>query len=928
MKKTITTLILIAMAVLLTGCQAATPFIGENGNWWIGDSDLGIAAQGPQGEQGSQGEQGPQGEQGAQGEQGPQGEQGKQGSQGEQGDQGPQGNQGEKGASGDTPYIGANGNWWIADTDTGAMADASKNDSRKATATSPLVMLQYTPVTINGHTGLLVSDYDLLIDESDYYVYEDRISYENFSAITSAVKAHELHVDIIIPHYVGLIPVIGISAAFRDSDYIGSVSLSNNTVFLEKNCFDGCSNLANVDFNNAPLEVISAYAFRGTALGQVDLPSKVTTIGQFAFAHTKLTSIKLPESVKKLGDYCFDQLYFSDINYENITYFGKECLSGYYGEYIYLTKDVEFVDRDAFENAFVYIEHEVYPETWDSQIAYGSSGNKDVQTNCKRNSEYIYSCDATSATVYYYFGTAKRIEIPSSLDSLPVTKIGYGFNSVPSGVINILDSLGVFRDSDPKTWQVLEKLYEVKIPNTVKKIDYITFCSLGTMIFIPESVSVMWRGVGGIDLDDLCTSYLAFESTVYPTFKYEFVDTSETCSLDEWLSYGSVLRVGTGIDLAKIAEDPASRTYYHADSAGYSLLAVMQTEKKSLTIESTFNGKSVHTIRPDAVSGFCSLEFIEIKNGIKKIQGYAFDNMDESLKIYIPLSVETINAYGFDDVCENFFVEASAKPAEWDSYWAGRYTGSVSVQYSATTNDVPRKSEDGDFEYVLNSDGTIKLSKYTGSAYLICLPRTIRGKTVTAIKADFLKQSSSYPYTIYIPKEIATIESRAFSNSHYATMLLRFESSTLPTGTAEDYYYNSYYGNTTSCVTVTFDNDYPILTADGQFAYLINNDGTVKIAKYLGSEYTVYIPRVIDGKTVTTIGEDFITQIGTYYTIYIPKEIQTIENYAFVNTTYSTMYIKFESASLPTGTPSYYYYNSRSGGTSYKSTTFRCVLNY
>ena len=54
-----------------------TPFIGENGNWWIGETDTGIAAAGPKG---------------------------------------------DKGDDGDTPTIGENGNWWIGETDTGVKA--------------------------------------------------------------------------------------------------------------------------------------------------------------------------------------------------------------------------------------------------------------------------------------------------------------------------------------------------------------------------------------------------------------------------------------------------------------------------------------------------------------------------------------------------------------------------------------------------------------------------------------------------------------------------------------------------------------------------------------------------------------------------------------------------------------------------------------
>ena len=66
-----------------SGADGITPHIGENGNWYIGETDTGIKAQGEKGEKGDTGEKGT------------------------------------------TPHIGENGNWWIGDTDTGVKADAS-----------------------------------------------------------------------------------------------------------------------------------------------------------------------------------------------------------------------------------------------------------------------------------------------------------------------------------------------------------------------------------------------------------------------------------------------------------------------------------------------------------------------------------------------------------------------------------------------------------------------------------------------------------------------------------------------------------------------------------------------------------------------------------------------------------------------------------
>lgn len=85
------------------GGNGLTPHIGDNGNWWIGDTDTLKPARGEQGLQGVRGERGLQGERGAQGERGIQGLQGVQGLQGlpgVKGDTGAKGEQGERGLQG------------------------------------------------------------------------------------------------------------------------------------------------------------------------------------------------------------------------------------------------------------------------------------------------------------------------------------------------------------------------------------------------------------------------------------------------------------------------------------------------------------------------------------------------------------------------------------------------------------------------------------------------------------------------------------------------------------------------------------------------------------------------------------------------------------------------------------------------------------
>ena len=77
------------------GKDGDTPFVGSNGNWWIGTTDTGVKAAGQDGRDGQNGVDGKDGKNGI---------------------------NGQDGKDGDTPFVGSNGNWWIGTTDTGVKA--------------------------------------------------------------------------------------------------------------------------------------------------------------------------------------------------------------------------------------------------------------------------------------------------------------------------------------------------------------------------------------------------------------------------------------------------------------------------------------------------------------------------------------------------------------------------------------------------------------------------------------------------------------------------------------------------------------------------------------------------------------------------------------------------------------------------------------
>ena len=137
------------------GDPGLIPYIGVNGNWWLGTTDTGVAATGPKGDKGATGATGTTGATGATGAAGAAGAAGRDGRDGLNGQDGVGIASAEinadghliltytngattdlgvvVGADGLTPFIGDNGNWWIGELDTGVKAAASSPAASTAT---------------------------------------------------------------------------------------------------------------------------------------------------------------------------------------------------------------------------------------------------------------------------------------------------------------------------------------------------------------------------------------------------------------------------------------------------------------------------------------------------------------------------------------------------------------------------------------------------------------------------------------------------------------------------------------------------------------------------------------------------------------------------------------------------------------------------
>lgn len=155
--------------VNLHGCASGVipvPVIGENGNWWIGNEDTDMKAQGDEGIQGPAGPQGPKGDKGDIGLQGPQGNvgeagpQGIQGPKGDRGDVGAQGPKGDKGDQGEIGAIGPQGPQGIqgpkgADADTGRIEALEETNKKLTNISSITVTGEYVDVVFSRWSSMV-----------------------------------------------------------------------------------------------------------------------------------------------------------------------------------------------------------------------------------------------------------------------------------------------------------------------------------------------------------------------------------------------------------------------------------------------------------------------------------------------------------------------------------------------------------------------------------------------------------------------------------------------------------------------------------------------------------------------------------------------------------------------------------------------------
>jgi len=253
-----------------------------------------------------------------------------------------------------------------------------------------------------------------------------------------------------------------VNDAFAGCSGLTSVTIPNSVTSIGIDTFSGCSGLTSVTIPNS-VNSIDQGAFYGcSALTSVTIPDSVTSIGDWAFAYCSgLTSVTIPNSVISIGDWAL--AYCSGLTS------------------VYFMGNAPSVGRDVFLDTTATLYYLPSKAGWRDPFA----GRPTVA-----QTELLFSSDGVKITITGSNPKATgALVIPSTINGLPVTSIGFGAFWGCTQLTSVLLPASLESISD-WAFKGASGLRNVTIPSSVTNMGAYAFegCSgLGNVIAIPST---------------------------------------------------------------------------------------------------------------------------------------------------------------------------------------------------------------------------------------------------------------------------------------------------------------------------------------------------------------------------------------------------------------------------------------------------------
>ncbi len=201
-------------------------------------------------------------------------------------------------------------------------------------------------------------------------------------------------------------------SAFYSQTKLSKVTIGDKVTTLPDYLFDGCSNLASVYLGKS-LQTIPDYCFRSCQITIIDMPDKVTSIGQEAFKkNNSLTFVKISSSIKSIGSSAFENCSnLSHIDFpDGITTIGSNAFYACGLQTLEIPNSVNSLGSEAFSQSKI------------QKAVVNSKGNlpEEIFLNCTELQECYLGDEVTSIGMYAFSGDTNltKVVIGKSVKSI------------------------------------------------------------------------------------------------------------------------------------------------------------------------------------------------------------------------------------------------------------------------------------------------------------------------------------------------------------------------------------------------------------------------------------------------------------------------------------------------------------------------------
>ena len=664
--------------------------------------------------------------------------------------------------------------------------------------------------------------------------------------------------NIVIPDGVTSIP----GSAFQNLTGITSLTIPDSVKSIGSDAFSGCSSLTSVTIPDS-VKSIGRYAFYNcSGLQSVTIGNGVTSIGRSAFQNcSSLTSLTIPDSVTSIEMSVFSGCSgLTSITIpDSVTSIGSWAFSDCSGlQSVTIGNGVTSIGSYAFQNcsSITRIDYSGDISGWlnieglNYLMSYVSSSCELYIGGIKVEGNIVIP-DGVTSIPSHAFQNLKGITSVTIPDS--VTSIG---RSAFEGCINLIQKVDGVGYVDKWVVDCDSSVTAANIRNdTIGIADYAFYdCTTLKSVTIPDSVTIIGEdafrncsGLQTVTIGNGVTSigdYAFSGCTALSTLKWNAVNVSGFNSPNYVFSGAGTGGNGISVTFGDSVE-----------SIPYNL----------------FNTESYTT--------YPKIAGIKVGNNVKSIGFNAFRSVSSVSSVIIPVSVESIGGYAFNDI-DTIYCEAQIKPTYWNDYWAD---SSINVIWGYNNQD------SGEFSYVVK-DNKAYITKYKGSGTEVTIPDTLSGYKVVSFGEIFKNNTkitkvvignnvtSVFPYAFYgcsgltsltIPDSVTSIGDWAFYNCG------GLQSVTLGNG-VESIGGSAFY----SCHKITR------IDYSGDITGWLNIEGLNSLMSYVSSSCELYISGT---KVEELVIPDGVTSIPSYAfrnltgitSVTIPDSVTSIGSSAF-----------------------------------------------